>query len=33
MIKREYFFLAFANNLLKKMLYLLYHNHFKQYKL
>ena len=33
MIKESTFFLLFANNLLRKMLYLLYHNHFKQYKL
>ena len=29
MIKRKYFFSVFANNLWRKMLYLLYHNHFK----
>ena len=33
MIKRKYFFSVFANNLWRKMLYLLYHNHFKQYKI
>ena len=33
MIKMKYFFSDFANNLWRKMLYLLYHNHFKQYKL
>ena len=29
MIKRKYFFSVFANNIWRKMLYLLYHNHFK----